>query len=100
MMQLQSELARVLGKNLLKTVSHPHMTISASSSPSRGGFSLLEVMLATGIVGVSLLAVVCLLPVFMAVEQVPLPPSHEAAAPPACVLAESPSASAGAGKLN
>lgn len=82
------------------TVSETRVIISASPARSRGGFSLLEVVLATGIVGVSLLAVVCLLPVFMAVEQVPLSRSHETVAPGAGGLADSPSARAGAGKLN
>lgn len=53
----------------MKLVPEPRMTLFAPRFPARGGFSLLEVLLAAGIVGANLLAVVCLLPVFMAVEQ-------------------------------
>lgn len=80
------------------------MKLSASICRARRGFSLLEVVLATGIISSSLLAVVCLLPVFMAVEQdrtlEPLLPRPEPVAPGACVLAGSPASEAGADKLN
>lgn len=80
------------------------MNLSASTCRARRGFSLLEVVLATGIISSSLLAVVCLLPVFMAVEQdrpqEPLLRRPEPVAPEARVLAGSPVSEAGAGKLN
>ncbi|WP_050027628.1 prepilin-type N-terminal cleavage/methylation domain-containing protein [Verrucomicrobium sp. BvORR034] len=80
------------------------MNLPASTCRARRGFSLLEVVLATGIISSSLLAVVCLLPVFMAVEQdrtqEPVLPRPESVAPEGCVLAGGPASEAGAGKLN